>query len=204
MNPSNSWYEYIQQLHNYIRQQDERVKSLEQRIINLENNHQPPSNQTTVEKLEYHFDQLKIERLDGTLHIGLTPDDFSSNVEDLALNQSEHMQYQPSQFNQRNQAQDPLKQQIVAQLDSFLTGEGPQLLQQLAHEYNYPIDSTYQSKILADIRNQLPKRVKFYEDQAKQNRNQANPDELGKYIYEQVEKEITSSLRQFFQKESNG
>ena len=41
----------------------------------------PPIN---VERLEYKFDQLKIEKLDGTLNIGINPADLN-NIEDMEI-----------------------------------------------------------------------------------------------------------------------
>ena len=35
----------------------------------------PPVN---IERIDYHFDQLKIERLEGTLNIGLNPSDLQN------------------------------------------------------------------------------------------------------------------------------
>lgn len=37
-----------------------------------------------VDRIEYAFDQLKIETLDGTLNIGINPSDLSS-IEDAAI-----------------------------------------------------------------------------------------------------------------------
>lgn len=40
-----------------------------------------------VEKIEYKFDQLKVESLDGTLNIGLNPNSLKETIEDLAVEQ---------------------------------------------------------------------------------------------------------------------
>lgn len=191
MDYSQSWSNYISELHQYVQNQDKKIKDLEQRILNLENNEPANAKQTTIEKLEYHFDQLKIERLDGTLHIGLTPEDLS-NVENLSLNQPS----EPAS----NQYQVPFKQQMVTQLDSYLTGEGPALLEQIANESGIPLDHQYRSRILEDIRKQLPERIAFYEQNG---HKQGMPEnqEMSDFINIQVKNEIKDSLRNFFQNE---
>ncbi len=57
----------------------QKIHSLEQKIIELQN--RPPVH---VEKMEYKFDQLKVETLEGTLNIGLNPADLQ-NIEDFSV-----------------------------------------------------------------------------------------------------------------------
>lgn len=177
----------------YIEQQDERVKDLERRLELLETNY---SNQrhTTIEKVEYNFDQLKIEQLDGTLHIGLSPDDLSK-IDDLSLRQRQ----QPS--NSSGHQPKSQKQQLVEQLDAYLVQDGPHLLNQLSQEYHIPIDQNYQEALLHDVRKQLPERIAHYENQIKNERTQIDQNEGSAYIFNQVKNEIDHSLRQHFQNE---
>ncbi|MDL4842869.1 spore germination protein GerPC [Aquibacillus rhizosphaerae] len=190
MNHSNPWYEYVYNLQKYVEQQDKRVNQLEQRLSQVENN-QANAKHTTIEKLEYNFDQLKIERLDGTLHIGVSPDDLSK-IDDLSLNQ------QPlSNFQQPHS----IKQQTVSQLDSYLSEQGPSFLNQLSNDYNYPVNESYQEMMLNDVRKQLPERVAHYEKNARNESSLNNDKQLSNYIYEQVKSEINYSLQQFFENE---
>ncbi|WP_226037696.1 spore germination protein GerPC [Aquibacillus saliphilus] len=192
MNYSNSWHDYLARVQAYMQQQDNRMKELEQRLARIENNENNHSNakNTTIEKLEYHFDQLKIERLDGTLHIGISPEDLS-NVDDLSLNQSPINNYQ--------RQVKPVTQQLVEQLDSYLINEGPALLNQLSNEHGLPLNQSYQELIVNDVRKQLPERVAHYEKNARSDAPTQTDQELKELIYEQVQKEINHSLRQFFQ-----
>ncbi|MRH44185.1 spore gernimation protein GerPC [Aquibacillus halophilus] len=190
MNYSNSWQEYLARVQAYMQQQDTKIKELEQRIARLENTTNSNTKNTTIEKLEYHFDQLKIERLDGTLHIGLSPEDLAK-VDDLSLNQ-------PVNNNYQRQAK-PVTQELVGQLDSYLIEEGPSLLHQLASEYGFPLNKSYQEMILNDVRKQLPERVAQYEKNVRNEHPSQTKQETSQLIYEQVQKEINHSLRQFFQ-----
>ncbi|WP_186579077.1 spore germination protein GerPC [Aquibacillus kalidii] len=183
---SNAWYDYINQLHTHIQQQDKRIKKLENRIELLESKGQN-SQQTTIEKLEYHFDQLKIERLDGTLHIGLSPEDLKK-VDDMSISQPN-----PNSF--QKQA-DPTNQQLASELDSYLMSEGPMMIHQLAQEYSYPLNDAYREMIIHDVRKQLPSRVAHYQKLASEENvttNERNP-----FIKDKIKKEIDHSLRLFF------
>lgn len=70
-----SMYDYFVQLHRYILWQTNKIRTLERRLSVLEARLQELESQprTTIERIEYKFDQLKVETLEGTLNIGLAP-----------------------------------------------------------------------------------------------------------------------------------
>ncbi|WP_407271677.1 spore germination protein GerPC [Radiobacillus sp. PE A8.2] len=194
MSYSNDWYAYIANLQNYIKQMDTKIQQLEQRITLLETN-AANKKHTNIEKLEYHFDQLKIERLDGTLHIGLTPEDLEK-VDSMAINQV-------PQNNKPEPIQQPLEQQLVSQLDTYVTEQGSPYVEQLAYEYGYPMNDSYRNLIINDVRKQLPSRISHYTNEGKQNHRFQDDHQLSNYVIEKVQKEISHSLRQFFQNDVN-
>src|SRR5699024_7941328 len=104
----NDWTNYFYDLHQHIRQQDNKIKQLEFRLREMEENDQDRPN-TTIEKIEYNFDQLKIERLDGTLHIGLTPSD-PENIDDFGVNKEQSGGNSPTAM--EHTLQSDLQQQI--------------------------------------------------------------------------------------------
>ncbi|WP_077623093.1 spore germination protein GerPC [Sediminibacillus massiliensis] len=180
-----SWTQYISELHHYIQQQDKKLKELEKRIEDLEKNNQ--NNHTTVERIDYHFDQLKIERLDGTLHIGLSPEGLSS-IEDMDVNQA----LSPM----REQKQDGTKQ-LIDEMNGYLTKEGANLLNHLSNQYNRPLNQQEQDMLLDDIRKQLPARVRHY---LQNHHSTGSNTEKHDQIMEQIKAEIFHSLHQYFQK----
>jgi len=177
-----AWYDYINQLHQHIMEQDKKIQNLTERIDQLEYQQPNKGQQTTIEKLEYHFDQLKIERMDGTLHIGLSPEDLTK-MDNFSL---------PL----RNQPSNQPYQQLIRNLEEFIDQDGPAMLQRFENEFQSPLDDTKKNLIIQDIRKQLPTRVTYYEKEAKQ-QGIAN-QQLEKYIYQQIQTEIDHSLRQFF------
>ncbi|WP_158633950.1 spore germination protein GerPC [Radiobacillus deserti] len=173
-----NWNDYLQQLHTYVGEQQRKIDDLEQRVLALEND---KKQHTVVEKLEYNFDQLKIERLDGTLHIGLSPEELSS-MDSTALQI-------PPRRNEPNslEARDP----ILQQLHTYVNKELPNRIQQLSKEYQVPIDDNFEKEILTDIRTQLSGRLAYY-------RKEQTPEHS---LYPVISQEIDHSLQQFFIRE---
>lgn len=179
----NHYLNEIQQTNQYLLQ---KTKQLEERINQLETS-QKENNHTTVEKIEYKFDQLKIEHLEGTLHVGLSPNDLS-NVENLDFGNNGTVPMKKMNPNPTSQQQPSL----IAKLNKYVHEDVPPIVQNLAKEYNHPMDSDYENMLLLDIETQLPQRITFYEREAR-GKQIPNP-EIPSYIYEQIKKEISHSI----------
>ncbi|MDC3425587.1 spore germination protein GerPC [Aquibacillus sp. 3ASR75-11] len=185
----NQWSDYLAQMNRYLQQQDERIKALEERVRTIEKDRKT-ANQTTIEKIEYNFDQLKIERLDGSLHIGISPEDLSK-VEDMSLGQQSALSPYPI-------SQSP-SQSPYSEVDSFLSNEAPSLIEQEMRTQKKPNDPQFIQTIIEDIRKQLPTRIAHYERLAKE--KGMSETELYHYVTEQVKGEIRDSLQAFFNQE---
>ncbi|WP_099157234.1 spore germination protein GerPC [Virgibacillus ndiopensis] len=183
----NEWTNYVYDLHQYIQKQDQEINQLKSRVTQLEQDIRD-KNTNTIEKIEYHFDQLKIENLDGTLHIGLSPSDLA-NIEDLGVPKENQPNYQP-----------PMKQQLQSDLSQYLQQTGPSMIRDLATQYNKPVDNAFQSMLLDDIEKQLPHRIAFYEQEAKNKRGMRSEESLQTYITDQIKNEIYQSLLKYMQK----
>lgn len=72
---------YFHQLNEYLRWQTERIRNLEGRIELIERELDSLKGQrgVTIERIEYKFDQLKVETLEGTLNVGLSPTGLGLN-----------------------------------------------------------------------------------------------------------------------------
>ncbi|WP_067840601.1 spore germination protein GerPC [Amphibacillus sediminis] len=122
----NYWY--------YINQQAIKIKELEQKLSLLEE--QLSSHpRTHIDKIEYHFDQLKIERLEGTLQIGISPDD----IEQMAKS------YPPYHH-------------LLTDINQLL----PKEVDQLANQYQLRLTEQEKEMILHDLQRQLPERANYY------------------------------------------
>jgi spore germination protein PC len=87
MHNSITWQQWAQQLTAYIDMQKQRIDKLEETVTKLQSDLDALKVQKRVhiDKIEYNFDQLKVEKLDGTLTIGISPSSLD-NVDDFTVN----------------------------------------------------------------------------------------------------------------------
>ena len=165
---SQEFYSYLQGLHSFVETQERRIQNLEKTIHELQKEikslkDRPPIN---IERIDYKFDQLKVETLEGTLNIGLNPSDLE-NIEDFAVdNQKINAPFSPKQFMQRSM-------EIENEMFRYLESDLPTVLAEVQRSLNVPEDESYLLFIKEDIKKQLPKRIDFY---LKQNNDPSNQD----------------------------
>ncbi|MEF3302028.1 spore germination protein GerPC [Paenibacillus sp. GYB003] len=146
---------YFQQLNNYLLGQSRKLQELETKIGQLQQEIETLKKQRamTVERIEYKFDQLKIERLDGTLHIGVSPDTGKS-IEDFSIN-GDAMQMTEMQDTR-------LRSAVRGELDRFLDEEGPRLIAEKENDYRIVLGKQYVDFMIHDMKNQLDDRIAHY------------------------------------------
>lgn len=202
MSLQNDFYSFINQLASQLKRHEEKLAKLEKAhadfaktIETLKN--QPPIN---VERIDYHFDQLKIERLDGTLNIGLNPqdlqemDEFSIPTPHFRKEQSEKSKVQ------LNQLQD--------KFNTYLEKELPLFIEKAKKEMGLELDESYAAFIQEDIRRQLPERLAFYSQKLAKTRRNLSVNEEEQEIYQMtihdIQQAIYAFLRQFPTKGQKG
>ncbi|MFD1361024.1 spore germination protein GerPC [Lentibacillus salinarum] len=178
----NGWNQYIYNLYQRIDEQERTIRSLDTRIQQLEN-HTDQQHHQGLEKIEYHFDQLKIENLNGTLHIGLAPDDLKS-IDDFSVPET---------------GNSAVKQQLLPDLNTYLRENGEHLIRDLAHQHHVPMDHIDPNALIEDMAKQLPERIAHYEAEAGQNRQDMNQEQLTCHIGEQIKREIYHSLNKYME-----
>ncbi|MFS0671963.1 spore germination protein GerPC [Ornithinibacillus sp. 179-J 7C1 HS] len=180
------WNNFIYELQQITYKQNEQIRLLEERITNLEKQIQENAS-PTIDKIEYHFDQLKIERLDGTLHIGLSPNDLA-NIDDFGI-PTVHTTNSPQ----------PLNQRLIPNLNNFVNEQAPAIIRSLSEKYNKSIDKKLEGDMIHDILGQIPDRIAFYEKEAREKHQLTNSEQLESFIQDQVKKEIYHSLQRFME-----
>jgi spore germination protein PC len=184
-------YRYIQELQIYIQHQDRRIQRLEKDVKELQKQfgeikERPP---IRVDKIEYKFDQLKVESLEGTLNIGLNPSDLQG-IDEFNVDQQtiQTPKLSPKDFMQRSM-------EVEEEINQFLESELPSIYQQSQQKLNINVDDSYLSFIKEDIKKQLPSRVQYY---IKQNGTEERTRQEGKdNIVEQLKKEIQNGVLTF-------
>lgn len=146
--------EYFAKLQQYLLWQTNKIQQLERQLAAFERELQEIKQrpQMTVERIEYKFDQLKVETLEGTLNIGLTPNG-SGTIEDFGVNPEKIIVPKPEPVLFRN---------IQAKLHHYLANDCKQLLQELEQKYACELDDPYRDFILQDIQRQIDERIRFY------------------------------------------
>ena len=138
-----------------------------------------------IDRMEYKFDQLKVETLEGTLNIGLNPSDLQG-IEDLSVPTQKRYSH-PRSSNvhvYRNRKFD-----IQDYLDTNLQN----IVQNTAEPLQSSVDETYYQFILQDIKKQLPDRIEYYLNQPLRKEHKGS-EQQKEWIIEQLTKEIQNGV----------
>ena len=195
----------LQYIYSYLHSQQERINYLESMLQQLQKEmnvlkQNPASN---IERIEYKFDQLKVERLEGTLNIGITPQNGGNSIEDFAVAQHE--------LNVPQTAEQPsiLYEKVRSQIHHYLNGECYQVFNTIEQQNNYFLDNHYRQYIIQDIKGQIDSRIQYYLDQLNQDptHDQANSEQLETLTINKVKEDIHKTYDEFIkhlpQKESD-
>lgn len=199
-------YNYLNQLNHAIHSLHLRLEAAEQRVSQLENTvetlkKEPKMN---VERIEYKFDQLKIERLDGTLNIGLTPKSGQGLFDDLSLGEESHMRNVQSP-----ETAPPFMHDILNQVDIFLKNEAMDALIKIENQQAFPLNEPYRLFIIEDIRKQIPHQVTRIAQGMGQNPEQKrlleeDPEQASNIVLEVVKQDVLQALERFVINLKNG
>ena len=141
-------------------------------------------------------DQLKIEKLDGTLNIGLNPSDLQG-MDEFSI--APNNQIQPLFQNQS------FIEQVRNKLNDYIDQELPKEIEAQEKKLNLQLDNSFTQFILEDIRKQMPDRIQFYiQKLAQENSNRSQEEQEQEIIYrivQDISQAINAFLKQFQRKE---
>jgi spore germination protein PC len=187
--------QYIQWLQQCVQAQERRIAQLEQLVKQMaadlkQLKDKPPIHVGTI---EYKFDQLKVETVEGTLNIGLNPSDLQG-IEDLAINQAGmNMPVDPKAQMQRSM-------EIEDSIYNYLETDLPNIITETQMKLNIQPNDAYLSFIKEDIKKQLPSRIDFHlKAAAAQNRTDQNDNVIHENILDAIKQEIQNGVLTFFQ-----
>lgn len=183
---------YLNQLAAKIKKQEEQMAILEKNNEELRKTidtlkKQPPVN---IERIDYHFDQLKIERLEGTLNIGLNPTDLQG-MDEFSI---------PS--NNQNQAppifQNPsFANQVRNKINDYIDRDLPKLIEEKKAEFKLQLDDSYTQYMVEDIKKQMPTRIQFYLQKLTRENSNRSQEEQEKEIYNRIVQDISQAVHNF-------
>jgi spore germination protein PC len=183
---------YLQQLQQYIQQQNQTIQQLNEAIRKLKSDVEKIKKQpyTNIEKIEYKFDQLKVEHLDGTLNIGLNPTDPG---------QIDNFDVQQGGMNVNGvhqQLREQLFQQCSEDVSQFLNEDCVRLIEQAEHQYDLRLDDPHRKHIIEDIRKQIDSRIQYYINGQPLTEQDSLLDKK-QDILRQVKKDVENSIHHF-------
>lgn len=184
------FYEYVKKLHLYVQHQSKKISKLEKMVMDLQQEvaalkDRPP---VQIGNIEYKFDQLKVETLEGTLNIGLNPteldgiDDFS--VDQKAVNV-------PTPGKQLFKRTIEIETALYKYLETDLEG----IYRDAQAKLGINVDDSYFTFIKEDIRKQLSGRVAAHlkERSSGENGTEISP-EMNNQVIDLLKQEIQNGV----------
>lgn len=183
---------YLQQLFHILHSQSEQLSRMEQVLKEMrsEIDRLRQGSEKTIDRVEYNFDLLKIEKLEGTLNIGLMPKDGQS-LDDITVNGQP-----PLELSQSGYSGGELYSNIYHNVSRYLEDTVPQQIERMIPEANSVLGDEYTAVIIEDVRKQLGDRITVYLKQYQTNRETMDPQEVEQSIVKQVKSEIASAVEQ--------
>ncbi|MCF2648357.1 MULTISPECIES: spore germination protein GerPC [Niallia] len=196
---SYDFYQYSEKMSHYLQLLEKRIKDLEKQVATLTNEittiKEKPS--VHIERIDYSFDQLKVETLEGTLNIGLNPEDLS-NIEELAINPNSPINQPHAPFyppidpkQMMNRSMD-----IEEEMNQYIQLELPDIIRKKQIELNMPEEESYISFIQEDIIKQMPTRIQYYLQQGA-NRKQKEGKLTNEDIIQALKEEMENGVHLF-------
>ena len=186
--------QFLYHIQNMLELQQQAIYKLEEDVKRLkedliETKQQAP---IRVDRIEYKFDQLKVERLEGTLNIGLTPSDLEK-IDELAINQ---VPPGPFLFPER----DEFVHQLTSEILLDLNNNKDEIFKRAENICEQKADDTLRSFIMEDLARQLPQRIHHYLDQTPpHNRTEQKIPSIREQISEVLKTDIENAIIRFIE-----
>jgi spore germination protein PC len=193
MYPGLDIYRFLQALYGNLQQQETRLAGLEQQVKRMNDQLQQLQEKPTtrIDKIEYHFDQLKVETLEGTLNIGITPQ-AEAEIEDYQAGPN------TAQDLKTGKPESPIFTGIQREVHRYLGQEATTEIVKLEQLYGVKLDEDYRAMMVDDVRRQIDGRIREYL-QRQQGANQAGDTRaIEEDITYKVKNDVQTALRNYF------
>ena len=184
------FYQYIKKLHLYVEHQSRKTARLEKLVSELQKEitalkERPP---VQIGNIEYKFDQLKVETLEGTLNIGLNPTDLNE-IDDFTVDQNAVNVPIPTKklFKRTIEIETALNQYLESDLENIYRDAQTKL--------GINVDDAYFEFIKEDIKKQLSGRVaQHLKEQSTGKRDTESSSELNEQVIDLLKQEIQNGV----------
>jgi len=184
------FYQYMKRLHLYVEHQSKKIGKLEKMVLDMQQEiaslkERPP---VQIGNIEYKFDQLKVETLEGTLNIGLNPTDLNE-IDDFSVDQKAvNVPIPPKQLFKRTiELENTLYQYLETDLE--------QIYRDAQTNLGITVDDSYFTFIKEDIKKQLSGRVAYHlKELSTTNRGEEFNPEINANVIELLKQEIQNGV----------
>lgn len=196
MNGNSGIHYYLSLVDSYLRTLQKELKTIKEELKSLQekvNNLREPQT-TNIERIEYKFDQLKIETLEGTLNIGLTPQGMADpeTIENFSVNQN------VSGSTPILQKYPEIYPRLKEDIQQFLAMDCQGFIDECALKYNMNLNGPHRTFIIQDIERQLNERLHFYLNKTTNtNLRESSQEEILNYVLSEVKKDIMNAIDAF-------
>ncbi|WP_276352001.1 spore germination protein GerPC [Cohnella caldifontis] len=136
-------------------QAEQTIREMTERVRKLESSLEEVRSRSPMH-IEYHFDQLKVSELKGTLNVGLSPQGVQG-MDSLEVPPA-YWQAPPPPDSGVPQPVSALQQQMMDYMDR----EAPLVLAEMEKQYGAPLGDDLRGRVLQDVKAQLRERVHYY------------------------------------------
>lgn len=158
----------LYETYRLVRWQSERIAQLEAELSDIKNQLQSlqSSPRTNIEKIEYNFEQLKVETLAGTLTIGIGNGGVSGTIEDLLAGQqhSEDVPIGQDEGDTGGGAMSRLREEV----NQYIQNSIPTSIDKRSEAMQIQITPEQKSMIIEDMIRQAGERISLYTKQLKE------------------------------------
>lgn len=146
------------ELQQRLARAEQTLSRLSERLEHVERQLEDLKNKTPMH-IEYHFDQLKVNELKGTLNVGLSPQG-AQGIESFE-----------TPFSQWPQTSEPAVDatsdnrrigELTQQMESYMDTDAPAILSGLEQQFGVTLNQAHRARLLADVKGQLKERVHYY------------------------------------------
>lgn len=184
------FYLYMKKLHVFIEHQSRKIANLESTILEMQQaieslKERPP---VQIGNIEYKFDQLKVETLEGTLNIGLNPAGLEG-IDDFSVDQKTvNVPIPPKQLFKRTvELENTLYHYLETDLETIYRDAQSQL--------GLSLDDSYFTFIKDDIKKQLSGRVASHlKEQGPIGRGMENDADADARVIDLLKQEIQNGV----------
>lgn len=183
MYQNNEMYNYLKQVQHNYKLQCEKINSLENIINSLQADIIKIKNSKSlhVDKIEYNFDQLKIETLEGTLNIGISPNGIDS-IEEFEVDDNNSLD---------------LTKKIQKQMENYFNKDVFNDISTIEQKNNYFLTDNYKELVINDVKTQMNKQISSYVNKTNREENNNDPEQIEKSIIKNVKNDVTKAIDTF-------